>query len=59
VFPLHELGASPATIATALDAQQQSDLLVFLKAIDGTTDHLRSAGDVFRDSIRTQTPPCP
>jgi YVTN family beta-propeller protein len=59
VFPLHELGASPNTIATVLSPQQQSDLLAFLKAIDGTTDHLRSAGDDFRDSVRTQVPPCP
>ncbi len=61
VFPLHGLNGLPPTntIATQLTAQQQSDLLVFLKAIDGTTDQLRSAGDVFRDAIRTQIPPCP
>jgi hypothetical protein len=64
VFPLHGLGAPTGfppvnTIATVLNAQQQADLLVFLNAIDGTTDHLRSDGDVFRDAIRTQTPPCP
>ena len=67
VFPLHALGPQPAgptfppanTIQSVLNDLQRSNLLVFLKAIDGTTDHLRSAGDVFRDSIRTQIPPCP
>jgi len=65
VFPLHGLGAGasgfpPATtIATELDAQQQADLLVFLNAIDGTTDQLRSEGDDFRDALRLQVPPCP
>jgi hypothetical protein len=58
VFPLHGLGAPPNTIATVLTAQQQ-DLLVFLNALDGTTDQLRSAGDDFRDALRTQVPPCP
>lgn len=61
VFPLHGLNGLPPinTIASELTLLQQSDLLVFLKAIDGTTDQLRSAGDVFRDAIRTQVPPCP
>src|ERR1700758_257459 len=27
---------------------------VFLKSIDGTTDHLRSEGDTFRDALRLQ-----
>jgi hypothetical protein len=31
---------------------------VFLKAIDGTTPHFRSEGDVFRDTVRLQGP-CP
>jgi CxxC motif-containing protein (DUF1111 family) len=59
VFPLHTLparGGQP--IAAVLSAAEQQDLLVFLNAIDGTTDQLRSDGDVFRDAIRTQTPPC-
>jgi YVTN family beta-propeller protein len=65
VFGLHGLGPDgqvfpPATtIATELDAQQEADLLVFLKAIDGTTEQLRSEGDEFRDDMRTQVPPCP
>jgi hypothetical protein len=49
VFPLHALGTG--TIATTLSTQQQADLLVFLNAIDGTTDPLRSAGDDFRDAL--------
>jgi YVTN family beta-propeller protein len=64
VFSLHGLGAPSGfppvnTIATVLTLQQQQDLLVFLNAIDGTTDQLRSEGDDFRDAIRTQVPPCP
>jgi hypothetical protein len=64
VFSLHGLGAGASgfppttTIATEL-IQQQQDLLVFLNAVDGTTDQLRSDGDIFRDVIRTQVPPCP
>jgi hypothetical protein len=64
VFPLHGLGPQgsgfpPATtIATELTALQQADLLVFLKAIDGTTAHVRSEGDDFRDALRLQGP-CP
>jgi YVTN family beta-propeller protein len=49
VFPLHALG--PGTIATMLTVQQQADLLVFLNAIDGTTDIMRSAADDFRDAL--------
>jgi YVTN family beta-propeller protein len=49
VFPLHGLGTG--TIATMLTVQQQVDLLVFLSAIDGTTDPLRSAADDFRDAL--------
>jgi hypothetical protein len=49
VFPLHGLGTG--TIATTLTAQQQADLIVFLNAIDGTTDPLRSAADDFRDAL--------
>jgi YVTN family beta-propeller protein len=59
VFPLHGLGAPTNTILTVLNTQQRSDLLVFLNALDGTTDHIRSEGDAFRDAIRTQAPPCP
>jgi len=49
--------ASPA-FANTLTAAQQSDLLVFLKAIDGTTPPFRSEGDDFRDTIRLLGP-CP
>ena len=50
VFPLHTLPAlGGGTIADALTALQQANLLVFLKSIDGTTAHLRSEGDNFRD----------
>jgi YVTN family beta-propeller protein len=60
VFLLHRLPAvENKFIADALSAAEQKDLLVFLKAIDGTTDQLRSAGDDFRDGLRLQTPPCP
>jgi hypothetical protein len=64
VFPLHGLGPQGAvfppttTIANTLTAAQQSDLLVFLKAIDGTTPPFRSEGDDFRDAIRLLGP-CP
>src|SRR5262249_14994169 len=60
VFPLHGLGPDgqefppTTTIQTQLSAQQRADLLVFLKAIDGTTAHFRSEGDVFRDTVRQQ-----
>jgi hypothetical protein len=64
VFPLHGLGPgevfpSVTTIATVLTAKQRQDLLVFLNVIDGTTDQLRSAGDIFRGDTRTQVPPYP
>ncbi len=64
VFPLHGLGPGgvgfppTTTIQTELTAQQQADLLVFLKSIDGTTPRFRSEGDVFRDALRLQGP-CP
>jgi cytochrome c peroxidase len=64
VFPLHGLGPQGAvfppekTIANTLTAKQQSDLLVFLKTIDGTTVPFRSEGDDFRDSLRLAGP-CP
>jgi len=60
VFPLHGLGPNGqvfppmTTIANTLTAQQQSDLLVFLKSIDGTTVPFRSEGDDFRDALRLQ-----
>jgi hypothetical protein len=57
VFPLHSLPGG-GTIAN-LTAVDQANLLVFLQSIDGTTNSLRSEGDVFRDALRTQTPPCP
>jgi hypothetical protein len=58
VFPLHGLGPGgtgfppSTTIQTQLTAQQRADLLVFLKSIDGTTPHVRSEGDDFRDNLR-------
>lgn len=64
VFPLHGLGPQgttfppTTTIANTLTAAQQSDLLVFLKSIDGTTVPPRSEGDDFRDAIRL-IGPCP
>ena len=64
VFPLHGLGPQGAvfppttTIANTLTAAQQSDLLVFLKSIDGTTPPFRSEGDDFRDTLRLLGP-CP
>jgi hypothetical protein len=60
VFPLHGLGPGgqifppTTTIATELTAQQQVDLLVFLKSIDGTTVPFRSDADDFRDALRLQ-----
>ena len=65
VFPLHGLGPGgtgfppTTTIQTTLTALQRANLLVFLKSIDGTTNHLRSEGDVFRDALRTAGAPCP
>ena len=64
VFPLHGLGPQgttfppTTTIANTLTLQQQADLLVFLKSIDGTTVPFRSDGDDFRDAIR-MIGPCP
>ena len=67
VFPLHGLGPDgeefppTTTIQTQLTAAQRADLLTFLKSIDGTTPHIRSEGDAFRDALRLQgtcpTPP--
>jgi len=60
VFPLHGLGPDgeefppTTTIQTELTALQQADLLAFLKSIDSTTQHFRSEGDQFRDSVRLQ-----
>jgi len=60
VFRLHGLGPDgqefppTTTIQTQLTAQQRTDLLLFLKSIDGTTDHFRSEGDDFRDHVRQQ-----
>lgn len=56
VFPLHSLPATGKNITDTLAGQGASaaDLLLFLKSIDGTTDHLRSEGDVFRDTLRLQ-----
>jgi YVTN family beta-propeller protein len=60
VFPLHGLGLDgqefppTTTIQTQLTAAQRADLLAFLQSIDGTTNHLRSEGDVFRDTVRLQ-----
>ena len=67
VFPLHGLGPDgeefppKTTIQSQLTAAQRADLLTFLKSIDGTTPHIRSEGDAFRDALRLQgtcpTPP--
>jgi len=67
VFRLHGLGPDgqefppTTTIQTQLTAAQRGDLLVFLKSIDGTTPHIPSEGDAFRDALRLQgtcpTPP--
>ena len=65
VFPLHGLGPNgmlfppTTTIQTELTALERANLLVFLKSIDGTTNHIRSAGDVFRDTLRLAGAPCP
>jgi YVTN family beta-propeller protein len=67
VFLQHGLGPGrmvfppKSTIQSELTAQQRADLLVFLKSIDGTTDHFRSEGDNFRDALRLQgtCPPAP
>ncbi|MEZ5585312.1 MAG: hypothetical protein R3F37_23495 [Candidatus Competibacteraceae bacterium] len=47
VLVLHGLGNG--TIADALSAEQQVDLLAFLRSIDGRTPLFRSAADDFRD----------
>ena len=60
VFTLHGLGLDgmefppTTTIQTELTAAQRADLLEFLKSIDGTTAHLRSEGDDFRDALSLQ-----
>jgi cytochrome c peroxidase len=54
VFPLHTLPALGNAAISTLPAADQADLLVFLNAIDGTTDQLRSEGDDFRDALRLQ-----
>jgi DNA-binding beta-propeller fold protein YncE len=65
VFPLHGLGPGGSgfppttTIQTQLGPTDRANLLVFLKSIDGTTAHLRSEGDAFRDALRTAGAPCP
>jgi YVTN family beta-propeller protein len=61
VFPLHALGAGGGTIASTLSSGEQEDLLVFLSALDGRTDPLRSDGDEFRDDIAGGgvVAPCP
>jgi YVTN family beta-propeller protein len=53
VFASHQItiNVTTAPINQQLTAQQQSDLLVFLNAIDGRTDILRSQADDFRDAI--------
>jgi YVTN family beta-propeller protein len=60
VFALHGLGAGGSgfppttTIQSELSPLERANLLVFLKAIDGTTSSLRSEGDEFRDFLRLQ-----
>ena len=63
VFGLHTLPAAggPRPSRPHWTPEEEADLLAFLKAIDGTTDLLRSEGDDFRDALRLQgqcpTPP--
>jgi hypothetical protein len=61
VFPLHNLPAlGPDKTIADLPLDQQADLLVFLKSIDGSSAHLRSEGDEFRDALRLEgTCPAP
>jgi YVTN family beta-propeller protein len=65
VFMLHGLGPDgmlfppTTTIQTQLTAVDRANLLAFLKSIDGTTAHLRSEGDNFRDTLRMAGAPCP
>jgi len=56
VFPLHRLPVSGLSITATLAAAgaSSSDLLVFLRSIDGRTNHIRSEGDNFRDALRLQ-----
>jgi YVTN family beta-propeller protein len=49
VFDRHIVGVGPGTIADALSATNETDLLAFLNAIDGRTVPLRSLADDFRD----------
>ncbi|WP_179137092.1 beta-propeller fold lactonase family protein [Candidatus Entotheonella palauensis] len=49
VFPLHALDGG--TIESTLSQSARENLLVFLNGIDGSTNHLRSEGDDFRDSL--------
>ena len=58
VFPLHGLPPLGNPIQMELGPLDRANLLVFLKSIDGTTNRLRSEGDVFRDTLRLQGP-CP
>ena len=43
----HRLGDAPATIASALTAQQLADLLAFVRSIDDDTATLPNATDLF------------
>ena len=43
----HRLGASPATIASTLTAQQLADLLAFVRSIDDQTPTMPNATDAF------------
>ena len=49
VFERHALGVAPATIASTLNATQETDLSAFLNSIDGRTVPFRSLADDFRD----------
>ncbi len=52
VFALHRLPANgDQTIAEALTAAQQADLLRFLAALDGRTSPVASEADIFRDDL--------
>jgi DNA-binding beta-propeller fold protein YncE len=51
VFARHVLGVAPATIASVLSANAETDLIAFLNSIDGRTVPLRSLADEFRDQV--------
>lgn len=54
VFPLHKLGAG--TIQTTLDATERSNLLVFLRQIDGRSLIVPNNTDRFKNPFQSQLP---